>query len=147
MISQRVGNKLRNGGKLPLAAVGISAIAVLVLFGIVNVPRVRGQSPAPSQPGRGGVGYPRCLDCPKPPYPKNANTSNAQTVILKAIIDTGGHATNIEVVKSAGEDFDKNAIETVRKWHFAAAKDSDGNRVPVITPIEVTFPSMASPTH
>lgn len=83
-----------------------------------------------AKPGVGGVGYPACLYCPSPDLPKGATNLHVNvSVMLKAVIRRDGRATNIEVVRSGGSDFDEKAVEAVRRWRFRPALGP--NRVPV----------------
>ena len=45
VMTQRLQNKLSFGRKLLLAAIGVAAVAGPVVFGLLNIPQVRGQSP------------------------------------------------------------------------------------------------------
>ena len=58
---------------------------------------------------------------------------------LQAIIQLNGHATDIQVVKSAGLGLDEKAVDAVRTWRFKPAIGPDGTPVPTIAPIEVNF--------
>ena len=58
---------------------------------------------------------------------------------LNVIIETGGHATNIELMNGLGHGLDEKAIEAVRNWRFNPAKGSNVTPARVITVIEVTF--------
>jgi TonB family protein len=91
-------------------------------------------------PGAQGVSYPKCAYCPAAEYPKKLRKTNAEgTVLLKVIVQPDGRATDIQVVKSAGPDFDKQAIEAVSKWLFHPALGPNGEPVPVQQSIDVSF--------
>ena len=92
------------------------------------------------RPGVFGVGYPSCLYCPDPPYSDEARKAKFEGVVtLQAIIQLNGHATDIQVVKSAGLGLDEKAVDAVRTWRFKPAIGPDGTPVPTIAPIEVNF--------
>ncbi len=95
---------------------------------------------SPFHPGAGGVGYPACAYCPGPEYPKQAKAEHAEgTVLLRAVIQPSGRATDIDVVKSPRPDLAEAAITVVRTWRFKPAVGPKGVPVPVILPIEVAF--------
>jgi len=89
--------------------------------------------------GTAGVGFPRCSYCPPPQFPKIPIPIGTEKVLLKATVQVDGRATNIEIVRSFGSDFDEKAIEAVGKWRFHPALGPDGKPVPVTTTVEVTF--------
>jgi protein TonB len=59
-------------------------------------------------------------------------------VTLAAIIDTGGNARDIRVVKSVGMGLDEKAIEAVTQWKFRPGT-KDGRAVSVRMTVLVTF--------
>jgi len=91
-------------------------------------------------PGRDGVSYPTCSNCPAAEFPKGKRHSKANvTVEMKAIIDTDGHAQNIQILRSGGSDFDQKAIEAVQQWQLKPALGASGQPVAVVQVIEITF--------
>lgn len=93
-----------------------------------------------ARPGLGGVTVPACVYCPDPNYTDEARAARFNgTVILQVVVTADGRAENISVMKKAGYGLEQNAIETVRKWQFKPATGPNGNPVPTIVPIEVTF--------
>jgi TonB family protein len=87
-----------------------------------------------------GVSYPSCRYCPAAEFPKNLRKTYAEgTVALRVIVQPDGHATDIQVTKSAGPDFDKKAVEAVSTWLFHPALGPGGEPVPVHQAIEVSF--------
>jgi bla regulator protein blaR1 len=50
IMSKRAALKLSFAGKAALATVGVAALLVPVIFGILNVPAIRAQAPQPAQP-------------------------------------------------------------------------------------------------
>ena len=94
----------------------------------------------PRHPGKDGIGYPKCLYCPSPEYSKEAKKAKLQgTVVLQAVIESDGHANNIEIKQSVSPDLDEIAIATVRKWRFQPALNQHGEPVSVIIPLELSF--------
>jgi len=93
-----------------------------------------------ARPGVNGVTVPRCAYCPSPSYTDEARLAKINgSVVLQVVVTANGRAENISVVKKLGYGLDQNAIETVKSWQFKPATGPDGNPVPTIVPIEVTF--------
>jgi TonB family protein len=91
-------------------------------------------------PGVAGVGYPRCVYCPDPKYTEKARHDKIEgTVVMKGVIGTDGKASNVEIVKGLGHGMDELAVDAVQSWRFEPARGPDGEPVPVIVPIEITF--------
>jgi periplasmic protein TonB len=94
----------------------------------------------PFHAGVGGVTFPMCTYCPSPEFTKEARAKHIEgTAILQAIIQPDGRITDITVVKGIDGGLTEKAIEAVSKWRFNPAHGPDGEPVPVIVPIEVTF--------
>ncbi len=90
--------------------------------------------------GTHGYGFPECLYCPHADYSDEAVKAKYQgVVLLLAIINPDGRATDIHVSKGLGLGLDEKAIEAVRNWRFKPALGPDGKPAPVRVPIEVTF--------
>jgi TonB family protein len=99
-----------------------------------------GESNGPFHPGVGGVTYPSCTFCPDPEYTKEARAKRIEgTVVLQAVIQPNGRATNIVVVKTPDPGLAEKAVESVSRWRFKPARGEDHEPVAVIVPIEVTF--------
>jgi TonB family protein len=91
------------------------------------------------EPGKNGVGYPKCIDCPPAQLSDEARKAKfGGTVELQVVIQADGHPTNIVVVKRLGKGLDEKAVEAVSGWRFQPAY-RDRKPVPVIVNIEVTF--------
>jgi TonB family protein len=73
-------------------------------------------------------------------YPASANLPKGQSVIcvIGLIVDRAGMPQEVHVVRSAGKDFDANALKAVQQYRFTPAKRA-GNPVPVKISIEVNF--------
>jgi len=107
---------------------------------VPNNPPPTGVGNSAFRPGVGGIGYPSCDYCPDPPYTKLAREKKLQgTVVLQAIIQADGEVTDVNVVKSPSPELAEMAIGGVSKWHMNPARRADGEPVPVLVPIEVTF--------
>jgi hypothetical protein len=90
--------------------------------------------------GKGGISFPSCLDCPLAQYSDLAVELKLQgTVVLVAVIDTDGRASQVKVVKHLPGGLAKSAVDAVKQWTFRPAADSNGNPVAVRQIIEETF--------
>lgn len=108
--------------------------------GVPSNPQASGIGNGVFRSGVGGVGYPSCDYCPDPPYTKLARQKHLEgTVVLQVVIQADGGVTDIQVVKSPSPELKEMAIEGVSKWHLNPARRADGEAVPVLVPIEVTF--------
>jgi iron complex outermembrane receptor protein len=66
---------------------------------------------------------PRVLESPPPLYPvAHLEHGEHPTVVLKISVLADGSAADITVEHTAGEDFDRAAIEAVRRWRFEPAR-------------------------
>ncbi len=91
-------------------------------------------------PGQYGIGYPRCVYCPDPEYTQEARHKHLEgSVVLQVIIQPSGQVTDIQIVKTFDAGLAQKAIEAVSKWRLSPARRENGEAVPVIVPIEVTF--------
>jgi TonB family protein len=92
------------------------------------------------RPGVAGISFPSCSHCPPPQYTSEARKAHYQgTVVLQIVVTADGRAKNIRVVSGPGMGLEDSAIRVVRDWRFKPAVDWDGNSVPVISPVEVTY--------
>ncbi len=66
---------------------------------------------------------PRVLESVAPVYPVEHLTHGEHpTVVLKATILADGEVTDVTIEHTAGDDFDRAAIEAVRRWTFEPAR-------------------------
>ena len=94
----------------------------------------------PLHPGANGISYPSCAICRVPALPEGSKANRMEgTVILQVIIQPDGRASDFKVIKSPNVEIAQKAIEAVETWRFSPARDRNGQSVPVIVPIEVTF--------
>ena len=90
--------------------------------------------------GTGGYGIPSCLYCPDPKYSEEARKVKFMgTVVVQAIVNADGHATNIQVVHDPGMGLAEKAIEAVKTWQFKPALGPNGKPAATVVPIEVQF--------
>lgn len=88
----------------------------------------------------GGIGGPKCVECPDPSYSDEARAAKVSgTVVLHFIVTEEGHATNIQVKRSLGHGLDEKAAEAVGNWRFKPAVGPEDKPVPVWTDVEVNF--------
>lgn len=89
-----------------------------------------------------GIIPPSILNRINPTYPQSARQAGIEgTVILKIQIYENGHAGNVTVFRSSGnEELDNAAISTVKQWSFVPAKDRSSNQ-PIVcyTTMPISF--------
>ncbi|HWY07088.1 MAG TPA: energy transducer TonB [Candidatus Acidoferrales bacterium] len=86
------------------------------------------------------VSQPACLHCPEPPYTDEARKAKLQgSVTLRVLISADGRALRIQVVKGLGSGLDEQAVQAIRAWHFAPARDARRQPVPTWVTIETRF--------
>jgi protein TonB len=75
----------------------------------------------------------------KPEYPYTMKSQGiAGVVLVKCLIDEKGNVVETQVVKSSNLDFEKPAMDALKKWKFKPAQQ-DGNPVPMPVSIPVKF--------
>jgi len=90
--------------------------------------------------GTGGYGVPSCLYCPDPKYSEEARKVKFMgTVVVQAVVNADGHATNIQVVKDPGMGLGEKAMEAVKTWQFKPATGPNGKPAATVVTIEVAF--------
>jgi len=90
--------------------------------------------------GVGGVGYPSCVYCPAAEYSNAARSRHLEgTVVLQVLVQPDGSGADIQVVKSPDPELTQMALDSVSKWRFNPARNTNGEAVPVHVPIEMTF--------
>ncbi len=108
---------------------------------------VVGKAPVPEAIGTprrirvgGNVQATKLLSSAKPVYPRGAEAAGIEgTVLLRAVISTGGDLLGLSVVNaSADADLAKAAMDAVQQWHYQPTL-LNGEPVEVVTTIAVTF--------
>jgi TonB family protein len=90
--------------------------------------------------GVGGIGFPKCIECPDPTYSEQARSAKVSgIVVLSLIVTAEGYATNLQVKRALGYGLDEQAIEAVRNWRFEPVVGPEDKAVPVWADIEVNF--------
>ena len=88
----------------------------------------------------GGPHIPECIYCPYPNYNDRARAAHLQgTCLFEALISAEGRAVKIHLLRQLGYGLDEQAFNAMKFWIFKPASDDQGNPIPVIVPIEVTF--------
>lgn len=77
-----------------------------------------------------------------PHYTKSAMDARIQGAItIEAVIETNGTVGDVRVVRSLDKKhgLDDEAVKTVKRWKFKPGRAKDGNAVPVLVKIDVSF--------
>jgi TonB family protein len=102
--------------------------------------RPRDEFAALPRPGEKGLSYPACIYCPQPDYTAEAVLHKLEgTVVLELTIDEEGHARDVRVKVGLPYGLTQQAVDSVTKWKFQPARDSDGKPAAVRQTVEVTF--------
>jgi len=109
--------------------------APIVLSGKDHVPICRGKdSDAP-----GCITAPHPTYSPYPKYPKKESKARHRgAVVLELVVGPDGLPRDITVSRTLSSEFDKAAMEAVRKWKFDPAT-RDGKPVATAIKVEVNF--------
>jgi periplasmic protein TonB len=87
-----------------------------------------------------GMTMPVCVMCPYPLYTDEARKVKMQgAVTLRVLVGADGRAAQIRIARGIGYGLDERAVESVRGWKFAPARDAARKVVPVWITIEVVF--------
>ncbi len=89
---------------------------------------------------------PRRKKVTAPVYPPEGFSDTPVTVVFKLTVGEKGLVTNVEVVRSGGAPYDREAVRAVRQWEFEPAR-YEGK--PITTKIEVPilFPARPRPKN
>ncbi|HUL33860.1 MAG TPA: energy transducer TonB [Candidatus Eisenbacteria bacterium] len=81
-----------------------------------------------------------CVYCPEPPYTDEARKAKLQgQVTLRVLVGADGRARQIRIVRGLGLGLDESALQTIRGWKFAPAKDARRQPVASWVTIETRF--------
>jgi len=93
-----------------------------------------------SRAGVNGVSIPMCITCPVAVYSDRAREANVRgTVVLDVLVSADGRTEIIAIRKGLGFGLTQKAIEAVSEWRFKPAATKEGEPVPLIVPVEVTW--------
>lgn len=117
----------------------ISSMLNLISLCLLSITTVHAQEPDPIPDNTEElpplVKMPTLLEYIQAPYPELAKQEEREGVVLLLIeIDEAGDVSYIEVLQSAGEDFDTAATEAAWKFVFSPAEDENGP-----TPVQIEF--------
>lgn len=85
---------------------------------------------------------PHLTYAPDPKFPKNERKARHQgTAVLLLVVHSDGLPGDITVSRTLSPEFDKAAIDAVKKWRFSPAT-RDGKPVAVRIQVEVKLPSL-----
>jgi protein TonB len=84
---------------------------------------------------------PHATYAPDPEFPekeRKARQRGKGTVVLSLVVNSDGLPSDIKVLRTLSPDFDKAAMDAVKKWRFSPGT-RDGKPVAVQIKVEVTF--------
>jgi protein TonB len=85
------------------------------------------------------VNGPRATYAPDPKYPERERKATHQgAVVLTLVVGTDGLPRDIRVSRTLSADFDKSAIDAVKKWKFTPAT-RDNKPIAVEIDVQVAF--------
>ena len=94
-----------------------------------------------------GIGSPQCEFCPPPQYTYVARAKKLQGVVIaQVLVAPDGAPDNIKIVRSPNPLLADAALRTVRTWRFQPARNFQGDSVPVLVDVAVSFRLGAVPT-
>ena len=87
-----------------------------------------------------GVGSPFCDVCPAPEYTYVAKAKKLQGLVIAQVwVAADGSAQNVKIVRTPSPALANAAIRTVRNWRFKPARNFQGEFVPVVVDVAVSF--------
>jgi TonB family protein len=143
-LKSRIARLLESGLAHTSSAATLRGTAMVFAVAITAIALLNGNPQARAADGRvytmsDGVSPPRVLQVVDPVYTEEARTARVSgEVLLQIVVDTEGHARDIQVAKSLGMGLDEKAVEAVGKWTFAPGT-KDGLPVNVRARIAVNF--------
>jgi periplasmic protein TonB len=99
------------------------------------------QSTDPSIPSTPGIVSPQVLKSVRPMYTADAKKAKIQGIVrLQVVVMPDGTVAEVHIVKSLDKKhgLDEEAIKAAKLWQFKPGL-KDGNPVPVLVTIELTF--------
>lgn len=109
-----------------------------LVLAILLAPMPASAQDAPATPPAATPSNPVLLEAAAPTYPRSRFKNPNRSVLVGLTVNTGGVPENVHVVRSGGDRFDKNAVDTVRQYKFKPALDA-GQPVPRDIQIEVNY--------
>jgi TonB family protein len=103
-------------------------------------PIVTADIPIQRTPGTTGATLPSCTYCPAAQFSDAAVKTKIQgTILLSVVITAAGRPASISVTRGLPCGMNSQALESVKKWRFKPALDSNGNPTPARQMVEMTF--------
>jgi len=99
-----------------------------------------GQGDSYKGPYANPVTLPTCVYCPDPQYTDEAREAKVQGhVMLRVLVSADGRASQIQIAQGIGTGLDDRAVQSVRSWKFAPARDGARRAVPAWITVEIIF--------
>jgi TonB family protein len=93
-----------------------------------------------------GIGSPRCEICPAPEYTYVAKAKKLQGLVMAQVwVAADGAAENVKILRSPSPALASAATRTVRSWRFRPARNFQGESVPVVVDVAVSFRLTTTP--
>src|SRR5712664_320637 len=87
-----------------------------------------------------GIGSPLCEICPAPEYTYVAKAKKLQGLVMAQVwVAADGAAENVKILRSPSPALASAATRTVRSWRFKPARNFQGESVPVVVDVAVSF--------
>jgi TonB family protein len=87
-----------------------------------------------------GIGSPVCEICPAPEYTYVAKAKKLQGLVMAQVwVAADGAAQNVKILRSPSPALASAATRTVRSWRFRPARNFQGESVPVVVDVAVSF--------
>jgi TonB family protein len=87
-----------------------------------------------------GIGSPICEVCPAPEYTYVARAKKLEgMVIAQVLVNADGAAENVKIIRTPNPALANAAVHTVRSWRFKPARNFQGQAVPVVVDVAVSF--------
>jgi TonB family protein len=88
----------------------------------------------------GGIGSPHCEFCPAPDYTYVAKAKKLQGLVIAQVwVAADGAAENVKIVRAPSPALANAATRTLHHWRFTPARNFQGDSVPVIVDVAVSF--------
>ncbi len=108
----------------------LTSIVLMVSFTALSLGQNKGLCPpAPAA---------SALNAKNTPSPRRATDAKSIAVTVLTVVSDTGYVCDARVLNGVEKDIDKEAVETVRSWHFKPAR-KDGRDVPVVITVKVNF--------
>ena len=87
-----------------------------------------------------GIGSPICEICPAPEYTYVAKAKKLQGIVMAQVwVAADGAAENVKIVRAPSPALASAATRTLHNWRFKPARNFQGDSVPVVVDVAVSF--------